>query len=58
MDAALAEVVRVLKPERGLLCVAEACVTGSHFAMMRPFHDETLVRGEAQAALDPLSAAK
>ena len=30
-------------------------MTGSHFAVMRPFHDETLVRTEAQAALVRLS---
>jgi DNA polymerase elongation subunit (family B) len=26
-------------------------MTGSHFQVMRPFHDETIVRTEAQAAL-------
>lgn len=56
IDAALAEAIRVLKPERGFLCVVEPGMDGSHFAMMRPFHDETLVRNEAQAALGRLSA--
>jgi hypothetical protein len=54
----LAEAIRVLKPERGFLCVVEPGMIGSHFAMMRPFHDETLVRNEAQAALGRLSARK
>lgn len=52
MDAALIEAARVLKPVGGFLCVVEPSVAGSHFAMMRPFHDETRVRGEAQLALD------
>ena len=52
MDAALTEAARVLKPVTGFLCVAEPDVTGSHFAMMRPFHDETRVRREAQLALE------
>lgn len=51
MDAALAEAARVLKPETGFLCVVEPGMTGSHFQVMRPFHDETIVRTEAQAAL-------
>ena len=51
MDAALTEAARVLKPVTGFLCVVEPDVTGSHFAMMRPFHDETRVRREAQLAL-------
>lgn len=51
MDAALEEAARVLKPEAGFLCVVEPGMTGSHFAVMRPFHDETQVRTEAQAAL-------
>lgn len=52
MDAALTEAARVLKPAKGFLCVVEPAVTGSHFAMMRPFHDETRVRHEAQIALE------
>ena len=51
MDAALAEAARVLKPETGFLCIVEPGMTGSHFQVMRPFHDETHVRTEAQAAL-------
>ena len=51
MDAALAEAARVLKPEIGFLCVVEPGMTGTHFRVMRPFHDETIVRTEAQAAL-------
>ena len=51
MDAALAEAARVLKSETGFLCVVEPGMTGSHFQVMRPFHDETIVRTEAQAAL-------
>jgi len=50
MDRALAEAARVLKPA-GFLCVVEPGMAGSHFAVMRPFHDETVVRTEAQAAL-------
>ena len=52
MDAALAEAARVLAPASGFLIVVEPAVTGSHFPVMRPFHDETRVRAEAQAALD------
>lgn len=51
MDAALEEAVRILKPEAGFLCIVEPGMTGSHFAVMRPFHDETQVRTEAQSAL-------
>jgi ubiquinone/menaquinone biosynthesis C-methylase UbiE len=51
MEAALAEAARVLKPEAGFLCVVEPGMTGTHFHVMRPFHDETRVRTEAQAAL-------
>jgi ubiquinone/menaquinone biosynthesis C-methylase UbiE len=57
MDLALREAVRVLKPETGFLCVVEPGMTGSHFEIMRPFHDETKVRTEAQAALMRLSSA-
>ncbi len=51
IDDALAEAARVLKPETGFLCVVEPGVTGTHFPIMRPFHDETYVRAQAQAAL-------
>jgi hypothetical protein len=50
MDAALAEAARVLKPD-GALCIVEPGMTGTHFPVMRPFHDETHVRTAAQAAL-------
>lgn len=50
MDAALAEAARVLKPG-GTLCVVEPGMEGTHFPVMRPFHDETVVRNAAQAAL-------
>jgi len=52
MEAALSEAARVLKPEIGFLAVVEPGMTGTHFKVMRPFNDETLVRTEAQAALD------
>ena len=58
IDAALREAVRILKPESGFLCAVEPGMTGSHFAVMRPFHDETVVRTEAQGALSRLSSAK
>lgn len=51
MAEALTEAARVLKRESGFLCVVEPAMTGSHFQVMRPFHDETRVRTEAQAAL-------
>jgi ubiquinone/menaquinone biosynthesis C-methylase UbiE len=50
MPAALAEAARVLRPD-GFLCVVEPAMTGTHFPVMRPFHDETIVRNAAQAAL-------
>ncbi len=50
MHAALREAARVLKPQ-GFLCIVEPGMTGSHFAVMRPFHDETEVRTAALAAL-------
>ena len=50
MEAALAEAARVLKPD-GFLCVMEPGMDGTHFPVMRPFHDETRVRTAAQAAL-------
>ncbi len=56
MAAALAEAARVLKPERGFLCVIEPGMTGTHFPIMRPYHDETRVRDAAQAALDQTAA--
>ena len=50
MEAALAEAARMLKPD-GFLCVMEPEMDGTHFPVMRPFHDETRVRTAAQAAL-------
>ena len=55
MAAALAEAARVLKPH-GFLCVIEPAMTGAHFPVMRPFHDETRVRTAAQEALDRTAA--
>ena len=51
MEAALAEGARVLKPA-GFLCVVEPGMTGAHFPLIRPFHDETRARNAAQDALD------
>ena len=51
MDEALVEAARVLKPDTGFLCIVEPGVTGTHFPIMKPFHDETDVRAEAQSAL-------
>ena len=56
MEAALAEAARVLKPETGFLCVIEPGMMGTHFPLMRSFHDETRVREAAQAALDTTAA--
>ena len=50
MDAAFVEAARVLKPD-GFLWIVEPGMTGTHFPLMRPFHDETVVRNAAQAAL-------
>jgi ubiquinone/menaquinone biosynthesis C-methylase UbiE len=55
MDAALVEAARVLKPDTGFLCIVEPAVTGTNFPIMKPFHDETHVRAEAQAALARMS---
>ena len=51
MEAALEEAARTLKPETGFLCVIEPGMEGTHFPVMRPFHDETRVRNAAQEAL-------
>ncbi len=58
MDDALAEAARVLKPGTGFLYIAEPAMTGSHFATMRAFHDETEMRELAQAALARTAAAR
>jgi SAM-dependent methyltransferase len=52
MEAALEEAARALKAETGFLCVVEPGMAGTHFPLMRPFHDETRVRNAAQAALE------
>ncbi len=51
MDGALAEALRVLKPETGFLYVLEPMLAGSMEAVYRPFHDETEVRTLAYNAL-------
>ncbi len=51
MDQAFVEAARVLKPG-GFVYVVEPGMEGSHYEMMRPFHDETEVRTLAQQALD------
>ena len=55
MDAAFSEAARVLKPD-GFLWIVEPGMTGTHFPLMQPFHDETVVRNAAQAALTRNSA--
>ena len=50
MDKAFMEAARVLKPG-GFVYVVEPGMEGSHYKMMRPFHDETEVRTLAQQAL-------
>lgn len=55
MDAALGEAARVLDGERSFLCLIEPGMDGSHFEVMRPFHDETVVRTAAQAAIARLA---
>lgn len=57
MDAALREALRVLKPGQGFLYVLEPAIEGAFSDLMRPFHDETRVRGAAQDALARLEAA-
>ncbi|MGO9743013.1 MAG: class I SAM-dependent methyltransferase [Roseiarcus sp.] len=55
MEAALAAAARKLKRD-GFLIVVEPSVEGTHFPVMRPFHDETRMRAEAQRALDLYAA--
>lgn len=58
MDDALREAARVLKPGTGFLYVLEPDIRGQYSQMMKPFHDEALVRAKALEALartaDPL----
>ncbi len=52
MAGALEEALRVLKPQGGFLYVVEPEMTGTNFPLNRAFHDESLVRTQALAALD------
>lgn len=56
MDDALAEALRVLKPEDGFIYVLEPEIEGAFSDLIRPFHDETRVRTAAGEALDRLTA--
>ncbi|MSO65819.1 MAG: class I SAM-dependent methyltransferase [Alphaproteobacteria bacterium] len=51
MDAALSEAARVLKRERGFLFVLEPDISGQFSQLVKPFHDETVVRRQALDAL-------
>ena len=55
MEAALTAAARRLKRD-GFLSVIEPGMTGSYFHLMRPYHDETVVRLAAQRALDLYAA--
>lgn len=50
MDGALEEAARVLKSD-GVLYVLEPDIRGQFSQMVRPFHDETIVRADALEAL-------
>ncbi|MFT7543217.1 MAG: ubiquinone/menaquinone biosynthesis C-methylase UbiE [Gammaproteobacteria bacterium] len=56
MDRALAEVVRVLRPG-GLAYISEPIFRGDFNQVLRIFHDESRVRGEAFAAIKRLVVA-
>ncbi len=51
MDAGLREAARVLKPDDGFLYVVEPDMRGAFSQLVKPFHDETVVRGWALEAL-------
>jgi SAM-dependent methyltransferase len=55
MDEALREAARVLSAS-GVLVVSEPVAAGAFDEVMRIFHDESVVRAEAQAALDRCTA--
>ena len=52
MDQALLEARRVLDEDDGFLYVVEPDMSGAWSQLMKPFHDETVVRGQAIEALD------
>lgn len=52
MDQALQEAGRVLNKDDGFLYVVEPDMSGTWSQLMTPFHDETVVRGQAIEALD------
>ncbi len=52
MDQALLEARRVLKADQGFLYVVEPDMAGTWSQLMKPFHDETIVRRLAIDALD------
>ncbi|MGJ7530581.1 class I SAM-dependent methyltransferase [Variovorax sp. GB1P17] len=56
MDRALQEMARVLEPH-GVLYVSEPVFEGPFNEIVRLFHDEQVVRAQAQAALDRAAAA-
>ena len=52
MDQALQEARRVLNNDDGFLYVVEPDMSGTWSQLMKPFHDETVVRAQAIEALD------
>ena len=56
MGAALAVAAGALKPEAGFLVVVEHSMEGTHFPLIRLFHDETRERNAAQEALRQFAA--